>query len=539
MKKHSFVFGALVLAVSGVVCKVLGAVYKIPLTNILGSEGIGVYYLIFPIYAFLLSFISSSFVVAISKNVSSLCAKNNSKKAYEIFKSALLLLFALGLGACLLLVLLSKIIASLQGVEGAYLCYIIIAPSLIAVSVSSAFKGYFQGLHNMVPTALSQVIAQILKLAGGFALASIFVKNGIVFGAAGALVGISISEVVALLFFVIYFFIFKAKNKEYFENINNIKESSKKLDNIKFIIKEAIPLTLSSIILPMSMVIDSFLIVNILKSMSFDKSFATSLLGINSGVVNTLIGLPTTICSGICMTVIPYITYALSNSNYIEVSKKTVLAIKLSLFVAIPCVAVFGLFSKEILRILYSSSFKSLYELNFASTLLILSAINILYLTFLQLTTSVLQAINKSYVPVISLAVALIFKVVCEIALISIPYLNIAGAVMSNVVCYFVSSAINIVFIKRQIKLSFNFYRAILCPCLSTVFACLVVFSFKGIFNLFLSSNWSVLIALVVGAISYFILIFLLKGFSSEEKNTLFNFHKFKNKVKQTKKVNT
>ena len=95
MKKHSFVFGAFILAVSGVVCKILGAVYKIPLTNILGSEGIGVYYLIFPIYAFLLSFISSSFVVAISKNVSSLCAAHNSKKAYDLFKSSLILLCTL------------------------------------------------------------------------------------------------------------------------------------------------------------------------------------------------------------------------------------------------------------------------------------------------------------------------------------------------------------------------------------------------------------------------------------------------------------
>lgn len=533
MKKHSFVFGALILAVSGVVCKVLGAVYKIPLTNILGSEGMGVYYLIFPIYAFLLSFISSSFVVALSKNVSKLCAVNRSKNAYDLFKSSIILLTILGIIFAFFLMGLSKIIASLQGVEGAYLCYIFIAPSLVAVSISSAFKGYFQGLQNMVPTALSQVVAQLLKLAGGFFLASVFVKKGIIFGALGALLGISISEVVTLLFFIVYFLIFKIKNRAYYQNIKGIDEKANHFSNIKFIIKEAIPLTLSSIILPMSMVIDSFLIINILKSMSFDKSFATSLLGLNSGVVNTLIGLPTTICSGICMTVIPYITHALSNKNYKEVSNKTILAIKLSLFIAVPCVAVFGLFSVEILKVLYAHSFKSLYELNFASTLLVLSAINILYLTFLQLTTAILQAINRSYVPVMSLAIALIFKVICEVALISIPYLNIVGAIVSNVVCYFISSVINIVFIKKQIKLNFSFYRAIICPVLCTIVACVSVFLLKVTLSSFMSSNWAFLVALVLGALIYIVLIFVLKGFSKEEKMSLFKFGKFKSKSKQ------
>ena len=483
-------------------------------------------------YAFLLSFISSSFVVALSKNVSKLCAQNRSKTAYNLFKSSIILLAFLGVVFALFLIFLSKIIASLQGVESAYLCYIFIAPSLIAVSISSAFRGYFQGLQNMVPTALSQVVAQLLKLAGGFFLANIFVKKGIIFGALGALLGISISEVITLLFFVVYFLIFKIKNRAYYQNIKSIDEKANHFSNIKCILKEAIPLTLSSIILPMSMVIDSFLIINILKSMSFDKSFATSLLGLNSGVVNTLIGLPTTICSGICMTVIPYITHALSNKNYKDVSSKTMLAIKLSLFIAVPCVAVFGLFSVEILKVLYAHSFKSLYELNFASTLLILSAVNILYLTFLQLTTSILQAINRSYIPVISLAVALIFKVICEVALISIPYLNICGAVVSNVVCYLISTTINIVFIKKQIKLNFSFYKTIVCPVLCSAITCAGIFGLKVLLSTFTSANWAFLVAIVLGIIGYIILIFVFKGFSDDERRSLFSFGKFKAKSK-------
>ncbi|MBQ3048189.1 MAG: polysaccharide biosynthesis protein [Clostridia bacterium] len=531
MKKSSFVFGAIILALSGVICKILGAVYKIPLTNILGSEGIGIYYLIFPIYAFLLSFISSSFVVAISKNISNLIAKKDDAKAHNLFKSCICLLLLLGIFASLLLVFLSKIIARLQGVENAFLCYVVIAPSLIAVSVSSAFKGYFQGLQNMVPTALSQVFSQIIKLAGGFSFAAIFAKQGVIYGALGALVGISISEIVGLLFFVIYYFIFKVKNKNLFLKIKQTAEKCNYFFYFKFIIKESIPLTLSSVILPMSMVIDSFLIVNILKSMGFDKGFATSLLGVNSGIVNTLVGLPTTICSGICMTVIPYITYALSNKNYEDVSKKISLSIKLSLFIAIPCAIVFALFSANILNILYAASFDSFYELKFASTLLVLSSINILYLNMLQLTTSILQALNRSYIPVISLAVALIFKILCEGVLISIPYLNIAGAIISNVVCYIISSAINVVYIKKQVELKMQFYKTIICPIVCSLGACGFIVCFRLIFDLFLSVNWSMLIALFLGAVIYFVLIFVFKGFSKEEKNIIFNLRRLKTKT--------
>ena len=139
--------------------------------------------------------------------------------------------------------------------------------------------------------------------------------------------------------------------------------------------------------------------------------------------------------------------------------------------------------------------------------------------------------------PVISLSISLIFKVICEVALISIPYLNIAGAVISNVVCYFVSSAINIVFIKKQIKLNFILYNTIVCPCLCTIFACLLVFALKNLFALIMSANWAVLLALVVGAISYFVLIFVLKGFSDDEKKSLFKFDKFKNKINKKQSV--
>ena len=179
MKKQSFVFSAVILAISGIFCKILGAIYKIPLSNILGSQGMGIYYLVFPIYAFFLTLTSSSFTTAISKIVSKQMADNKKLLAYKTFKASLILLVFLGLIASIFLSIFSYFIAKLQGETNAYICYLIIAPSILLVAIICAFKGYFQGLQNMTPTALSQVIEQLIKLFTGFLLASLLVKKAL------------------------------------------------------------------------------------------------------------------------------------------------------------------------------------------------------------------------------------------------------------------------------------------------------------------------------------------------------------------------
>lgn len=528
MKKQSFILSAFLLAVSGVICKVLGAIYKIPLTNILGSQGMGIYYLIFPVYAFLLSVSSSSFTTAISRQISNLVSQKKHFLAYKTFKASSILLTCLGAGACILLASFSRVIAMLQGLENAYICYLVVAPSILLVAISCAFKGYFQGLQNMTPTATSQVVGQLFKLSFGFLLAKILCGNGVVFGAIGALLGVLISEAVTTLFFVIFFFIFKVKNKQYFKFLvvgDDEKQASLKALS-KQIFKMSLPFTISSVILPMSMVIDSFLIVNILKSMQFDKLFATSLLGLNSGVVNTLVSLPSTLSVAICMSIVPYITFALSNKDYESINKKTSLAFKLSILVSLPCVFVFVFFSPYILKLLYSSTFSNSYEFNVASSLLTLSSINILYLSFLQISTALLQAINRSYIPVISLSVSLIIKIICEVILISIPSVNIAGAVISNSVCYLISSIINIYYFKTQMDIKFSFYKTIVAPFISSCVMSLVIFI---LLNIFSTTKLGICFAIIIGGLAYLVLILLLKTFNKEETSHF----KLKNKLKK------
>lgn len=519
MRKQSFVFGALILGVSGILCKILGAVYKIPLTNILGTQGMGIYYLIFPVYAFLLSVASTSFAIVISKKISGAFSKKNYFEMHKVLNCSFILLVILGFIAGFVLCVFSKTLARLQGVGNAYICYLIVSPAIVAVCVQSVFKGYFQGLQNMVPTAISQILEQVAKLSLGFTFAVILAKKGVVFGAFGALIGLSLSEIVSCLFFVVYYIIFRFKNKYLF---NFKKVAYSKIKEMAAIFKESLPFMLSSVILPMSLVIDSFLIINTLKFLGFDKSFATSLLGVNSGIINTLIGLPTAVCSALSVVIIPYIVFALNRGDNKSISSKVELSIKFTVFICLPCVLFFGAFSKEILFVLYRHSFAGEYSLSLASTLLSVSCINVFYLSFLQITTSILQAINRNFVPVMSLSVALIFKVILEVVLISNPYINIAGAVVSNSVCYLISSIINVYYIKKEIVIDFSFYNFIICPILSSGISCiagiiLLRFVFKTL------SILNILISLFIAGIIYLILIFVFKGLSKDEIKGLLN----------------
>jgi len=200
MSKKSFVKGAGILAVSGLIVKFIGAVFRIPLTNIIGTEGIGLYQLAYPIYAFLLVASTSGLPVAISKMVSEEIALGNHYGAYRIFRISLRLLTLLGIVTSIILLAGSGLISKLQGNPKSIYGLMAISPALFFVSVMSAYRGYFQGMHMMTPTALSQIIEQLGKLIIGLTLAALWIPKGPEYAAAGAILGVTLSEVAALTF---------------------------------------------------------------------------------------------------------------------------------------------------------------------------------------------------------------------------------------------------------------------------------------------------------------------------------------------------
>ena len=394
-QKNTLIRGATYLGIGAFVSKLLGAFYRVPLTALIGSGGLGIYQMVFPVYALLLDFSGAGVPSALSKLIS---AKSENKllNAKEYLSASIKIFLVLGILGSAIMALFSNVIATAQGDKRATLAYLLLSPAVLLVAVLSCFRGFFQGLMDMKPTAVSQIIEQAIKLALGLLLAYIF-RGNLVYAVAGATFAISVSELVAFLYLLVLYMKFKKKNAL----LMPIKHQFKPL--AKTLIKTTIPITLIGIMIPFSHVIDSFLIINI---MSVYRADATSLFGLLSGVVMTVINLPVSICYGVATAVIPSISSEKNAQNKIKNAKKSIL---LTLLLSLPCAVGVSIFSPTIIEILFKRL--SVFEKQTAVNLLRLTSICIVLLSLTQTLNAVLIGKGNYYKPLISMGVGVVVKV--------------------------------------------------------------------------------------------------------------------------------
>ena len=200
MKEKSFLRGALVLAIGGIVCKVLGAFYRVPLASILGDVGMGVYQLVYPVYAFSIVFVTSGLTSALTYVVSRNKKTYNLGNLKKFFWASLLLSSIICLLAGVGFVVFSNNIARLLGNVDAGAGFVVAGLSAVFAGVISTFRGWFQGFEDMTPTAISQVSEQVLKVGIGIWLAIVLASFGVSYAVAGAFLGVLAGEVFATIY---------------------------------------------------------------------------------------------------------------------------------------------------------------------------------------------------------------------------------------------------------------------------------------------------------------------------------------------------
>ena len=431
-QKNSIIGGATCLGVGTFISKLMGAIYRVPLTALIGSSGLGLYQMVFPVYATLLDFSGAGVPSALSK----LIASSNSDKheqAYYYLKTSIIIFLFLGVIISLLMASFSNKISFLQGDIRAQKAYLFLSPAIFLVSLLSCFRGYFQGLMLMKPTAISQIIEQSVKLSFGLILAHLLRAN-LALSVAGATLAISFSELVALLVIFLTYLSYKKKN-------NLCYNFSKKLfiPYAKNLIKTTLPVTLIGIAIPFSQVIDSFVIINILNSYRQD---ATSLYGLFSGVVMTIINLPVSLCYGIAMVAIPAVSGAKTDK---EKQKNSIRTILLTVCIAFPCAVAITLFGNPVVSILFGRL--GILEKQTAVKLLKITSICVILSSLAQTTNAILIAKGKAYNSVLSLSMGILTKTIINIVLVKNPQINVYGGAIGLIACYFVVCLINLVMI--------------------------------------------------------------------------------------------
>ena len=529
--KKTFLWGAFILSVGAFLSKILGAIYRIPLTNIIGAEGIGLYQMVFPLYSLLLVASSAGIPTAISRMVAEKVASNNYSGAKLTFKAALILMLILGSVASLVIFFFGNNIASLQGNTGATLAYVAISPAIIFSAVISAYRGYFQGRQNMLPSSLSMCVEQATKIVFGLYFASLWLPQGTAYGVMGAVLGVAISEVLAFIVLAIQFSFYAKKDKKTLTFDKSVRYSYHDYrSEIVSVFKVALPITLGCLILPLTLLIDSLFIVNILTKIGYSTSVATALYGLQTGVVNSLINLPAVISLSIATAIVPTLSQSSVKGESENLSTKVKLSIKISWLIALPCFAGILIFSRQIITLLYSGGLSShvIDEFAIATNLLRLSSISIIYIAFLQVFTATLQALKKSYVPLVNLLIAGTVKIVLNITLISTASINIQGASISNIVCYFIACLLNLIYLRKIINIKINIKQFFILPVLSTLVMAALSYGIFNILNNFLSAHLSMLFAISVGAFVYLVLIIFARVFDSEEKKYIPSLRRIK-----------
>ncbi len=526
MVRKSFLQGAVVLGIAGVIIKVMGAVFRIPLANIIGDTGMGYYQTAYPVYVLLLTLSTAGVPVAISRMVAERNAVGSSYEAYRVFRISFILLFSIGLISSAILFFGAGIIVGYLGNPGAEIAMMSVAPALFFVPVMAAFRGFFQGLQNMNPTAVSQVVEQFFRVAVGLSLAVVLVDRGLEYAAAGASFGATAGAVAGLLAVVALFLYYK---RRILKGITRRKgEASEKSSRILVqILIIAVPITIGAAIMPIMNTIDLAIVVKRLTASGFTADAANSLYGQLTGMAGPLINLPQVLTQAIAMSLVPAVTAAYKRREMDFLRYNVELGLRTALCIGLPCALGLMTLSEPIMLLLLPAQRAS--AINAAPSLFILS-FGVIFLATVQTLTGVLQGVGKHLAPVKNLAVGALVKVVITYHLTAIPAINIRGAAIGTVCAYIVASLLNLMAVRKYTGVRFDFRLTVIKPMISGLVMSVVVYGSYRLFHMFLGSVMdsanmanalATALAILIGVFVYISMLFQTKAITSEELKLL------------------
>lgn len=516
MSGNKILRGAAVLGIAGLMVKLLGAFFRIPLQALIGEEGMAYYGYAYPLYSLFLVIATAGIPVAISRLVSEKIALKDYEGAHRVFKVSGWMLFFIGLFSFAVCYFGAEFISEhVIGDMGALKPLKAIAPALIFVPVMSAFRGYFQGRQNMNPTAVSQFVEQIFRVGVGLALAYALLDVSLDLAAAGATFGATAGSVAGLLVIVlIYFMSKKVINYNIKKNRSHgARESSKSI--IKQILIIAVPITIGSSILPLVNAADSMLVTRRLLDGGFSIDEARILWGQLSGYCNTMVGLPQVITQSVAIAMVPAVAGAFRIGQKNEVHENVNLGIRASMIIGMPCAIGIMALAEPILLLLFPKEPAGVAS---AAPTLMIMCISVALMSVLQTTTGILQAINKQMIPVKNMAIGAVGKVVLTYILVAIPALNIKGAAIGSIFVYAVALVLNMQAVIKYTGTRVNMSLAFVKPTAASLIMGICAFaSYKLIYMVLESNTMATMIAILIGIIVYGVLILGLRAITKEE----------------------
>jgi len=525
MSRRTLVKGAATLGAAGIIVKVLGAVFMLPLVNWIGSLGMANYSPAYYIYNFFLILSTAGIPVAISKMVSERIAVNEYNEAHRVFNMSLILMISIGVVSFVILFFLAPQISYLCGNRQAEMAMRAIAPCLIFVPVEAAYRGYFQGMQNMRPTAVSQVVEQIFRVVAGLILAYMLFNmtsdnfltansNRYERGAAGATFGATAGAIGGtLIILLIYLMSKKAIRHRIRNSVKGRREAGSTIFKKIFII--AVPITIGAAIMPIMNLVDATVVMNRLQTAGFGYTQAKSLYGELGGFVSSLIYLPQVLIQAVSMSMVPIVSAYYRVGNINAMRDNVSLGLRMSCLIGFPCALGMMALAKPIMLLLYPYQAESAAN---AADLLFTLSLGIVFLSVSQTFTGVLQGIGKQMIPVRNLAIGVGCKIVITWTLTGMPNVNIQGAAIGTLAAYGIAAVLNYYSVKKytgtDIKKGLTFGRPLISAAVMFVMA---AGTYRLLMHVTDSNPVMTLISIAAGVVAYTFMMIVTKSVSREE----------------------
>ncbi|HIR75294.1 MAG TPA: polysaccharide biosynthesis protein [Candidatus Choladousia intestinipullorum] len=522
----NFLVQGTILAAASIIAKIIGLIYRIPLNNILGSEGISYYGTSNEIYAILLMISCFNLPLAVSKLVSERVHRGEYRNAHRVFLCAVRFALVVGGGLALFTYIFAGVITKyLMSFELAVYSLRVLAPAIFISAIIGTFRGYFQGYSTMVPTAVSQVIEQIVNAVVTLVCADIMFSYGAslaekegnaslgpAWGAAGGTFGTVASITVALLFMM---FVYTAQKKTLQRNMRRDRNTRPESERLIYhqLVMTILPVILSTVIYNISNVADQGIFNKVLQGQGYTAAQYGSIWGIYSGQFRVLMNVPLALASCMAPSIVPSLTAAMANRNRSEARAKIRISIRFTMLLTIPCAAGMAALARPIITMLFSNETGvplSVGILQTGSLMIILYALS-------TLTTGILQGLGQLKQPLINCSISLVIHFILLYFLLTVANLNIYAVVYANIIFALIVCILNAVVIRRFIHYKQEWYKTFAVPAIASVIMAAAVYIVYSALNLFAGNTVSTILSIIVGVIVYGIGLVSFRGITIEE----------------------
>lgn len=516
--KNKYLVQGTILAVSSIIVRFIGLLYRIPLTRIVGDTGMGYYTSAFEIYNLALILSSYSIPVAVSKLVSAREIKKEYRNSKRVFITAIYIAASVGALMSLIIFFGANIWASLVKAPSIAIPLKVLAPTIFVFAIMGVLRGLFQGKNTMLPTAISQVIEQIVNAIVSVLAAYWLMKEHnaspeiSAYGAAGGTLGTFIGALTGLAFLLFIYSLYRPVLNKKLRKDNAIHQESYKEVAVEFAYT-VFPIILSQTVYQLSGTLDNVIFGQIMSVKDYATEEVVTMWGIYGNKYKMLTTVPVAIASAFGTSIVPALAASYASDDYDGLRHKTASSVKINMLLAIPAAVGLTVLAKPIILVIFRES-----NLELSVKLLQVGSIAVVFFALSTLTNGILQGIDQLKLPVRHAAISLGIHVVILFVLLKVFDLNACGLVFGNITFALVVCILNWISIGKHMDYKQEVVKTFLIPLMaSIIMGVIAALSFNILYRLVPSNIICLMISIIIAVAVYGILIILMKAVDEEE----------------------